>query len=51
MRWCGFGCGRLWVCADELLAAERPGRLKRLVMHLKHARSWSRYARLVLLRP
>src|SRR5512140_1691228 len=50
-RWSGHGRVRPWDRADELLAAERPGRVKRLVMHLKNARSWSRYARLVLLRP
>ena len=50
-RWSGHGRVRPWDRADELLAAERPGRMKRLVMHLKNARSWSRYARLVLLRP
>lgn len=50
-RWSGHGRVRPWDRADELLAAERPGRVKRLVMHIKNARSWSRYARLVLLRP
>ena len=50
-RWSGHGRVRPWDRADELLAAERPGRVKRLVMHLRNARSWSRYARLVLLRP
>jgi hypothetical protein len=50
-RWSGHGRVRPWDRADELLAAERPGRAKRLVMHLRNARSWSRYARLVLLRP
>jgi hypothetical protein len=50
-RWSGHGRVRPWDRADELLAAERPGRVKRLVMHVKNARSWSRYARLVLLRP
>ena len=50
-RWSGHGRVRPWDRADELLAAERPGRAKRLLLHLKNARSWSRYARLVLLRP
>jgi hypothetical protein len=50
-RWSGHGRVRPWDRADELLAAERPGRAKRLLMHLKNAKSWSRYARLVLLRP
>ena len=50
-RWSGHGRVRPWDRADELLAAERPGKLKRLMMHVKNARSWSRYARLVLLRP
>lgn len=50
-RWSGHGRVRPWDRADELLAAERPGRVKRLVMHIRNARSWSRYARLVLLRP
>ena len=50
-RWSGHGRVRPWDRADELLAAERPGRVKRLVMHVRNARSWSRYARLVLLRP
>jgi hypothetical protein len=50
-RWSGHGRVRPWDRADELLAAERPGRFKRLVMHIRNARSWSRYARLVLLRP
>ena len=50
-RWSGHGRVYPWDRADELLATERPGRFKRLMMHLKNARSWSRYARLVLLRP
>ena len=50
-RWSGHGRVRPWDRADALLAAERPGRVKRLVMHVRNARSWSRYARLVLLRP
>jgi len=48
-RWSGHGRVRPWDRADELLAAERPGRAQRLLFHLKNARSWSRYARLVLL--
>jgi hypothetical protein len=50
-RWSGHGRVRPWDRADELLAAERPGRMKRLIMHIRNARSWSRYARQVLLRP
>jgi hypothetical protein len=50
-RWSGHGRVRPWDRADELLAAERPGRVKRLVMHVRNARSWSRYAKLVILRP
>ena len=50
-RWSGHGRVRPWDRADELLAAERPGRAKRLLLHLKNAKSWTRYARLVLLGP
>jgi len=50
-RWSGHGRVRPWDRADELLAAERPGRVERLLLHLKNAKSWTRYARLVFLRP
>jgi hypothetical protein len=30
---------------------ERPRRLKRVLQHVRNAGSWTRYARLVLLRP
>jgi hypothetical protein len=50
-RWSGHGRVYPWDRADELLSPDRPGRLKRLVMHVRNARSWSRYARQVLLRP
>ena len=50
-RWSGHGRVRPWDRADELLAAERPGRARRMLLHLKNAKSWTRYARLVLLRP
>jgi hypothetical protein len=50
-QWSGHGRVRPWDRADELLAAERPGKLKRLFLHVRNARSWTRYARQVLLRP
>ena len=50
-RWSGHGRVRPWDRADELLATERPGRVKRLIQHVRNARSWTRYGRLVLMRP
>ncbi len=50
-RWSGHGEVRPWDRADTLLATERPARVKRLMLHIRNARSWSRYARLVLLGP
>ena len=50
-QWSGHGRVRPWDRADQLLASERPGRARRLVQHMKNAKNWSRYARLVLLRP
>jgi hypothetical protein len=50
-RWSGHGRVRPWDRADELLVGERPRRLKRVLQHVRNAGSWTRYARLVLLRP
>lgn len=50
-RWSGHGRVRPWDRADELLASERPGRVKRLFKHMRNAKSWTRYGRLVLLAP
>lgn len=50
-RWSGHGRVRPWDRADELLAADRPGRVKRLFQHMRNAKSWTRYGRLVLLAP
>jgi len=47
-RWSGHGRVRPWDRADELLAVERPGRVTRLFKHIRNARSWMRYGRLVL---
>jgi hypothetical protein len=49
-RWSGHGGVRPWDRADQLLQTERPARVTRLLLHIRNARSWSRYARLVLLR-
>ncbi|MBA2683236.1 MAG: nucleotidyltransferase family protein [Gemmatimonadaceae bacterium] len=48
-RWSGHGQVRPWDRADTLLQRERPARVKRLMLHLRNAKSWARYARLVLL--
>jgi hypothetical protein len=50
-RWSGHGRVRPWDRADELLMTEHPGRVKRLIQHVRNARGWTRYGRLVLLRP
>jgi len=50
-RWSGHGRVRPWDRADEFLGADRPGRVKRLIQHVRNAKSWTRYGRLVLLRP
>jgi Uncharacterised nucleotidyltransferase len=50
-KWSGHGQVRPWDRADQLLQTERPARVKRLMQHIRNAKSWSRYARLVLLRP
>jgi hypothetical protein len=50
-EWSGHGRVRPWDRADELLQTERPGRARRLLLHIKNARSWSRYAWKVLLTP
>ena len=50
-RWSGHGQVRPWDRADMLLQTERPARVKRLMLHIRNAKSWSRYARLVLLGP
>ncbi|MFI5242406.1 MAG: nucleotidyltransferase family protein, partial [Gemmatimonadales bacterium] len=39
-RWSGHGRVRPWDRADELLAAERPGRVKRLFQHMRNAKGW-----------
>jgi hypothetical protein len=49
--WSGHGRVRPWDRADELLLKERQGRMRKLLRHLKNTRSWSRYARKVLLAP
>jgi len=48
-KWSGHGRVRPWDRADELLQTDRPGRVRRLYLHIRNARSWSRYARKVLL--
>lgn len=50
-RWSGHGQVRPWDRADQLLQTERPARMKRLMLHIRNAKSWSRYVRLVLLGP
>lgn len=49
-RWSGHGRVRPWDRADRLLQTERPGRARRLMQHIRNAKSWTRYARLVFLR-
>ncbi|MDQ2768026.1 MAG: nucleotidyltransferase family protein [Gemmatimonadota bacterium] len=50
-QWSGHGRVRPWDRADELLQPQRPPLGKRLMLHIRNAKSWSRYARLVLLGP
>lgn len=50
-EWSGHGRVRPWDRADELLQRERPGRVRRVLLHIKNARSWSRYARKMLRKP
>ncbi|MDQ2929604.1 MAG: nucleotidyltransferase family protein [Gemmatimonadota bacterium] len=49
-QWSGHGNVRPWDRADALLQTERPPLRKRFTMHIRNAKSWARYARLVLLR-
>ena len=48
--WSGHGRVRPWDRADALLQTHRPGRVQRMMVHLKNAKYWSRYAKKVLLK-